>query len=511
MVNSKTKNVFKYSAIITVMLVLSKITGFARELLIAVKFGATRESDIYKIATTMPNVLFSAVSAAIVTTFIPVFSNIKNDKKRSDEFFTNIVNIVSLLCIVLSIVGILISPVLIKLFAVGFKGNDFAQAVTMTRIVMPTILFLGISGIYTGYLQSYGVFIQPALTGITANIVIIIGIVVFYKFGIISAIVSVLIGSIMQMLVQQPFIKNYQYKKFIINFKDEHVKLMFKMAVPILITTAASQINTMVDRRFASSFAAGSISVIDYANKISTIINQVFISSVTTVLYPMLTDKFSNRSREEFNSFFVKSVNIVSVVVIPLAFLMMILSMPLVKLLLLHGKFDAKSAVITADCLRILALSSIGYSLIDILGKVFFSTKDTITPMINGFIIITLNIVFIFVFAPKFGVRGLAIAVVFSTMISSIIMLAELRHKLENVKLLPMVSVILKVIISGIAMAGITYFTYYKALNFIGDNTIGLSFKIIISAGCGLAIYYILMVSFKVNEIKFLVNMKRKK
>ncbi|KOF55962.1 hypothetical protein AGR56_02865 [Clostridium sp. DMHC 10] len=131
--------------------------------------------------------------------------------------------------------------------------------------------------------------------------------------------------------------------------------------------------------------------------------------------------------------------------------------------------------------------------------------------MINGFIIITLNIVFIFVFAPKFGVRGLAIAVVFSTMISSIIMLAELRHKLENVKLLPMVSVILKVIISGIAMAGITYFTYYKALNFIGDNTIGLSFKIIISAGCGLAIYYILMVSFKVNEIKFLVNMKRKK
>ncbi|KOF55964.1 hypothetical protein AGR56_02875 [Clostridium sp. DMHC 10] len=86
MVNSKTKNVFKYSAIITVMLVLSKITGFARELLIAVKFGATRESDIYKIATTMPNVLFSAVSAAIVTTFIPVFSNIKNDKKGLMSF-----------------------------------------------------------------------------------------------------------------------------------------------------------------------------------------------------------------------------------------------------------------------------------------------------------------------------------------------------------------------------------------------------------------------------------------
>lgn len=511
MINSKAKNIFKYSAIITVMLVLSKITGFARELLIAVKFGATRESDIYKIATTMPNVLFSAVSAAIITTFIPVFSSIKDDKKKASEFFSNIVNIVSLLCIVLSIIGVIISPLLIKLFAVGFKGNDFIQAVKMTRIVMPTILFLGISGLYTGYLQSYGVFIQPALTGIAANIVIILGIIVFYKFGIIAAIISVLVGSIMQVLVQQPFIKNYQYKKFIINFKDENVKLMLKMAVPILITTAASQINLMVDRRFSSSFAAGSISVIDYANKISTIINQVFISSVTTVLYPMLTDKFSNSTKEDFNSFFVKSVNIVSIVVIPLAFLMLILSMPLVKLLLLHGKFDAKSAVITASCLRILALSSIGYSLIDILGKVFFSMKDTLTPMINGFIIITLNIVFIFIFAPRFGVKGLATAVVFSTIISSIIMFIELKRKLKNVKLLSMVVVILKVIISGIAMAGITYFTYYRVLRFINDSTIGLSIKIVISSLFGLALYYVLMNLLKVDELKFLVNMKKKK
>lgn len=507
--NVKTKNVLKYSTIITVILIISKVTGLGRELLIAARFGATRESDIYNIASTMPNVLFSAVNAAIVTTFIPVFSGIKNDKEKVDSFFSNILNIVSLLCIVLSVIGIIGAPLLVKLFAV-FKGSEFTQTVNMTRIVVPSIFFLGVSGLYTGYLQSYGVFIQPALTGIVANIVIIVGIVFFYKYGLTVIIIFTLAGAVTQMLVQQPFIKNFKYK-FFINLKDEHVRTMMKMAIPILITTTASQINLMVDRRFASSFVAGSISVINYANKVSTLINQVFIASLTTVLYPALTEKFSSKNKEEFNGFFVRSINIVLLVVVPLSLEMLVLSTPLVKLLLQHGKFDARSTAITSSCLQILAISAIGYSLIDILGKVFFSMKDTFTPMINGFILIGTNIIGIFIFAPRLGVRGLSLAQVMSTFIAALVMIVELKLRLKTVNIKRLISISLKVVGSAAIGSFAVYVIYYKVMYMIPESFIGLILKITVSGILGLVIYAAFMLLLKVDEFKFVLNVKKKK
>lgn len=508
--STKVKSIAKYSALITVILVFSKIMGFTRELLIAVKFGATRDSDIIKIATTMPNVLFSCVAAALVTTFIPVFANVKNDKKKANAFFNNILTIVLLICIALAIIGVVIAPLLIKLFAVGFKGKDYSVAVSMTKIVMPSIVFLGISGLYTGYLQSYGIFLQPALTGVAADIVVITGILVFYKYGIIAAIIASLVSSVAQVVIQRPFLKEYKYK-FTVDLHDENIRQMFKMALPILITTAVSQINLMVDRRFASMFVAGSISVIDYASRLSTIINQVFIVSITTVLYPMITEKFANRDEEAFKNIFVKSINMVVMVAIPIIFGMVVLSTPLIKLLLQHGKFDSSATVPTSLCLKYLAVGALGYSLIDILGKIFFATKDTFTPMINGFIIIGLNILFIFIFAPKMGVSGLAFASTLASLIVPVIMFIELRHKFKrlNINFLNIITVMIKTVVSGLIMAvGVFYLYKYMSTLLVADSIVNLVVKIGLCTVLGIIVYVLLLLMLKVDEVKALRKFK---
>lgn len=508
--NVKAKDIAKYSMLITLILIISKVFGSVREFVIAAVFGATAESDVFKVATTIPNSIFTCVSAALVTTFIPVFSIIKNDKKEANDFFNNICNIVVVICVALSIIGVVGSPFLVKLFAGGFSAKYLNMASNMTRIVMPSIIFLGLTGLYTGYLQCYGIYLQPAMTSIISNIIIIFGIVVFSRYGIKAAVISFFISAVAQAVVQRPFMKDYKFK-FYINFKDPNIIRMLKLGVPILVSATVSQISVIVDRTFASYLSPGSISVVDYSSKISTIINQVFIMSITTVLYPMLTEKFNKEDKTEFKELFIKTINIVLIVTIPLMLCMVALSTPLVKLLLEHGKFDAKATVETSLCLKYLAASTLGFALMDTLSKIFFAARETVVPMINGFISVVLNVVLIIVFVPIFKVNGLALATTVSSLIMAFLLLFEIKKRLKGLELRKTIVVFLKSIIVGSGMA-LSAYALYNALSLMLNNTtLNLTIKISISGIVSIFVFIILGKILKVKEVEEVVNMKLKR
>lgn len=503
---SDVKKIAKYSMIVTMILVLTKLIGFVREFLIAVQFGATRESDIFKIASTMPSVLFAAVAAALVTSFIPVFAGVKGDKEKANRLFNNILNIVGLLCAFLAVIGMFFAPQLVNLFASGFEGSDFDRTVYMTRILMPSIIFLGISGLYRGYLQSYGVFIQPALTDIAANLVIIAGILIFYKFGIISAIIATFVGAMTQAVVQRPFMKEYKYE-LLIDLKDAHTRRMLKLSLPTLISASVSQINLMVTRDFASRLAAGSISVVDYATRISAIINQVFIISITTVLYPGLTEKYALGKYEEFKEMVVNSINVILIVVIPMIFGMIALSTPLVKVLLEHGAFDERATVATASALIFIAFSTLGYSMIDILSKVFYAVGDTLTPMINGFVNVILNVGLIVILAPRLDVEGLALSTTLSTNIMGLVMMIQLKRKLKDVKFGRVAVTFVKTLASGAVMGVIVAFVYKLLSSILGFGNVGIIINMTAVTIIGGTVYAALLFVFKVKESKQVLDM----
>ncbi|HBM81147.1 MAG: murein biosynthesis integral membrane protein MurJ [Clostridiales bacterium] len=504
-----TKNIAKYGALISIILTLSKIAGFGREFVIATFFGAGVESDVFKIATTAPNMIFSCVNAALVTMFIPVFSNVKNDREKANMLYNNIFNIILVACSFLAVLGVAGSPVIIRILASGFKGEEFRMAVSMTRIVMPSIIFLGISGILTGYLQSYGIFLQPALTGISADLIIIAGIVFFARYGIISGIIATLIGSAAQFLIQRPFMRDYKYK-FYINFKDENVKKMLMLSIPILISTAANQINITVDRTFASHLAAGSISVVDNASKISSIINQVFIFSITTVLYPMLTERYNKEDKKDFIELFNKSINLIIIIAVPLILGMYVLGGPLIRILLQHGKFTKNAAELTSMCLKYLVFGALGYSLIDIMNKVFFSAKDSITPMKNGILLVCLNILFLTILVPRLGIKGLVISTISSVTISSLIMLVRFKKKLKNISYMNLLIVLSKSAFAGIIMALLVSFTYnYSGLIIKSGSLVITAFRFLASTAVGVVVYILMLRLLKVDEVKMILLFKK--
>lgn len=499
------KNVAKYSVIITGLLILSKLSGFVNDFILAALFGATREADIFRTSVQIPNSLYSAMAAALVTSFIPVFADVKKDKVKANEFFNNILNILLVICTLLAVLGIIFAPFLTRLFAKGFEAEVFNRTVQMTRIVMPSIIFLGISGLYAGYLQSYGTFIQPAITGITTNTIIIVGLLLFYKYGIIAAVVSFFLGSIAQVLVQRPFMKKYKYKPFI-NLKDEHVRKMLILAVPTIISTAVSQISPMVTNSFASS-VEGNIAVLSYANKFSTIINQVFIISITTILYPTLTEKYAFGEMNEFRSTVKRSINIVVIVAVPLVFGLASLSLPLVKVLLERGMFTSQDANLTALCLRYLVFGALGYSLMDILSKVYYSTKDTLTTMIIGFITVGTTVVYINIFGPLMGVSGLALSQALAVGTAVVILFIRLIIKIKGIDYKKIVTTLLKALFAGAVMAVVVILAYGLLENILGQSKVAMLTDIIISTVIGAAAYIGLMSLLKIDEFKTVISM----
>ncbi|OPJ65042.1 murein biosynthesis integral membrane protein MurJ [Clostridium oryzae] len=499
------------SILISIILILSKAAGFLRELVIAVIYGATRESDIFKISTTIPTVIFSCIASTIVTTFIPVFATIKQDKKIANEFFSNILNIVSIAAILLSVISIIISPLLVTLFASGFTGKDFTVTVRLTRIALPSIIFLAIASLYTAYLQSYEIFLQPSLTDMAASLVIILGILAFRNEGVTAAVISVLAGAMIQIVVQRPFIKNFKYKP-IVNFKDKYILQIITLGVPVFMSNIVGQFSVILNRTMVSRLEAGSISVIDYAAKISTIINQVFVVSVVTVLYPMLTEKFLKTDKTEFSNTVIKLIDMVFIISLPLISMLIVFGGPAVQILLMHGRFDSSAAAKTINCVKILAVGTVGYGILDTVSKVFFSARKTKIPMYNSFITAVVNISLILYLVPIFGVYGAALATAATGIIMATVILLELKYDMNFIRFSQCAFVFVKCALASVMIgvaANYVYFTVIKSLKYSENNYV-IAFVILICVGLSAVIYIVTLRLMNVKEIDIINDVLQK-
>lgn len=281
--------------IIIIFTLISKILGFLREVLIAAKFGSGIETDTFFIAIAATSLLTGFLTNAIGTTFIPVLSEIeaKEGKKGKIEHMNNVGNVIFVISIFLVLIGVIFTPFIIKIIAKGFEGDQFALAVKLTRIGFPMILFSGITGVFTAYLHSENRFTSPAASGVPLNISYIIFLLFLSPiFGIKGLMVSVVIGVAFQFLIQLPEAKIAGYKyELRFDLKDQYIKKVLLLSVPVLIGVAIDDLNGIVDKSLASNLVSGSISALNYASKLNGLILSVFISAIVKVIFPMLSKK----------------------------------------------------------------------------------------------------------------------------------------------------------------------------------------------------------------------------
>nr|WP_317333823.1 murein biosynthesis integral membrane protein MurJ [uncultured Romboutsia sp.] len=362
------------------------------------------------------------------------------------------------------------------------------------------------------YLHIKNNFTVLGIISVPKNIIIITSIILSIKYNPYIMIWGTLLGISTEFLIKLPFaIKHgYKYQPYT-NIKDKYIKKMFWLIGPVLIGVAVNQINTMVDRTLASTLVVGSISALNYSNKLNGFVMALFITSVSAIIYPMLYKLSSEDNKEKFISSIVQSINSVILLVIPISIGAIVLATPILKLLFQRGKFDVRATIMTATALIMYSIGVVAFGLRDILGKVFYALQNTKTPIINGAITMVMNIVLNIILVKYLQLAGVALATSISAIVCMFLLFRSLKKKIGYFGQDKIIKTTIKSIVSAVIIGVVTYFVYNMVSNLLDVGFMKEAISLVVSIGIGAITYRILVVLLKVDEINVITDVIKKK
>ena len=492
----------KTTALVLMLIILtSKITGFFRDIVLAQTFGAGEITDAYLTALNIPVVLFDGISAALGTTFIPIYFKIKSSKGQEEvnKFTSNILNIVIIISLIFVLLGVIFAPYIVKIFAVGFKGDVFDLTVNYSKILIFSMVFIAINGLVSSYLVASGnVYISGAIT-IPFNIFVIIAIIFASVTESYVMVYGTLIAYIAQLLFQLPLLIKKGYKhRLTVNLRDENIRQILFLVIPVFIGSYINQINAVVNRTLASTLDSGSITALNYANKLNMFAVGVIAVAISTIMYPILSKLASEGNKKLFKINISKSI--------PIMVVMTTFSTEIVKVLFEEGSFNSHDTYLTSTALFFYSIGILSYGLKELLAKSFYSLQDTKTPVRNATISVVINIVFSIILVNIMGIGGLALASSISATVTTMLLLISLRKKIGKIGF----SYILKTFIKGAIASIVMYIIMRIAYNYIFiygsrfalESRKFIAFNCFISVILGMSTYLIVVLALKVKEVK---------
>lgn len=507
---SKSSKIAKSALIIMMFTIGSKFLGFFRETLIAKSFGSGMQTDTFLVAITATSLISGLIGEAINITFIPILSEIelKEGKRGKIEHTNNIINIIFVLSIVLVILEWVSAPLVIRLLARGFEGEQFNLAVKLTRIGLPTVLFGAIIGTLSGYLQSENRFIPTAALGIPNNLIYIFFLIFLsHKFGIKGLMVATVFATISQLLILIPQSRSIGYRyKFKFDIKDKYIKKVVLLSLPVFIGVAISDLNAIIDRTLASNLVPGSISALNYANRLQEVIQSIFISAIITVIFPLLSKESSSNNVAGVKRIVGYGINIILIITVPATVGLVILSAPIVEIAFKRGAFDNTAAFMTSQALIFYSIGLVATSVKLLITRVYYSLQDTKTPVINGAITVVFNIVLNIILVRYMAHLGLALATSISSIIGMFLLLYGLKRKIGPLGITHSINVFIKTSLASMIMGVVTYLTYQGIYKLLGVSKLYNLISLIASVGIGAVLYVILCYLFKVDEIRDIIT-----
>lgn len=497
-----------------IVTILSKVIGFLRETILVSVHGASATADAYITALNIPTVLFAIIGTALATTFIPLYFQVEKEKGKDGalKFANNIFNIVIILSIILSILGFIFAEPLTKVFAIDFTGEKLKIATNFTKVMIWGMIFIGLNNIMTAWLQIKGNFTIPGMVALPSNICIIYGIILSANGNLKILGILSLLGMVSQFLFQLPFAYKSEYRyKFYIDFKDPYLKRMLILILPVCIGVGVNQLNAVVDRTLASTLGDGIITILNSANKLNFFVLGIFISTISAVIYPMLSRLSSSHDKDNFSKAIQRSISSVVIIMLPISAGAILLSNPIVKIVFERGKFTPEDTIMTATILSCYAIGMIAFGLREILNQVFYSINDTKTPMINGAFAMIINIILNLLLIKILGYKGLALATSISAIIGTALLFYRLKKKIQYYGQDKIINTFVKSFVAVIIMSVCTRTSYNLLVTICPTNMIGDIISTMLSILIGALVYGVTIVVMRIEEVNMIIDMIKSK
>jgi len=498
------------TVLLMIVTIVSKILGLFRDSVLASAYGTGKYAAVYSTANSISTILFAVIGTALATSLIPLYNKLASEDstERAMGFLNSVVNLVVIVCLSIAGLGIIFAGPLVKVFAPGYQGDVYTLCVQYTRILLPSIVFVGLANIFTSYLQIKKRYVIPGFIGMPYSIIIIVSIYLSLKTSPMVLVIGTLIAISAKALFQLPFVykEGYRYRTKI-NLKDPVMKDMMILILPVVIGVGANQINSIVDKSLASLLGTEVVASFSYAIKLYEFVQALFITSILAVIYPRLSSMIVSDRMDSFLNSLKKTMNVIIVALVPIIVGCIVLSRQIVEVLFQRNAFTSKDTTMTASILWIYVIGILAFALRDVLTRGFYSMEDSKTPMINSIISIVFNISLNLILVKPLGYKGLAIATAVSAYIGLLLFNRSMRKKIEGYSSRDNYIVFVKSLFAALIMGlGVKLVYGIVASSLVG----GLLFKLIALAsavGVGVIVYALIMHFLRVEEYEMIFDM----
>lgn len=489
--------------------IISRILGLLRDRLLASSFGAGDVLDTYYAAFKIPDFIFNIlVLGALSSSFVPIFLEYWHKDKNKKEAWrvaNSVFNIIMVGIILAAVLFFIFAPYLMFVIAPGFDIDKKEVTAMLTRIMLISVLFFGMSNVVSGMLNSLKKFLAFSLAPIMYNLGIIFGIVVLVPYmDVYGLAVGVIIGAFLHFLIQLPaaFQAGWRYR-WVFDYTHQGVRRIGRLMIPRMFGLGINQINQIIIIIIGSTLATGSVAVFSLANNLQFFPISVFGVSLAITSFPVFSQAFCEKDTAKFRNCFSTTVRRILFFIIPVSILILLLRAEIVRLVLGAGSFDWEDTVLTADTFGFFSLSLFAQSLIPVLARAFFARQDTKTPVVTSFISMILNIVLAYLLSFKFGVMGLALAFSLASIINMILLMVILRVRIGELDDYRIIHSTLKIIAASLFMGIVTQVMKYFIGSVVDMQTfIGVLIKAggsIIFAGL---VYLLIALKFNFSEVE---------
>ncbi len=405
--------ILKPAVQVTLLSLANLGVGFFVQVMLAARFGAGAEMDTFLAASTVPTTLSAILLSTLNVTFIPVFTQCRTTQgtaeawKLASGFATALV----LGLLLLTGAGMMLAPQTIRLTTPGFTpGTEvFVAAVQMSRVIFPTLLFVGISSLFSNIAYAEKVYLLPATAPVLNSLMIILGTwLLAPRLGIHSVAWGTVAGGMAQCLLLLPVAIGPERFRFRLDWHHPGLQKTVRLMLPLLLGGFIFRANTLADRFVASTFAAGSIAQLGYGLKMLNILWAITSSGIVLSIFPYQSE-YGNQNKAELGRVTAMGIRLSLIVSLAVGSCFLLLRHQVIQLFFERGAFTAVDTTAVSNIMFCYAAAFFAPAIFGSATYALYALQQTGLTTLIGITGATLNFLLLIPFSA-WGVNGVALA-----------------------------------------------------------------------------------------------------
>lgn len=491
---------------------LSRLLGYARDMVIAAVAGANVSVDAYRVAFMLPEILNHVLASGFLSvTFIPIFSKYlaNHDEDGAWRIFSIILTTFGSFLAILIALGMVSADQIVPLLAMGKQNPEFlSMAVRMTRIVMPAQIFFFAGGLLMAVQFAKEQFWIPALAPLIYNVGIICGgLFLGPRLGVEGfswgALIGAFIGNFMVQIIGALKVGLRFKPQFNVMHKDLHRYILLTLPLMLGLTMVFSM--EIFSKFFGSYLPDGGIAWLDFAKTIMMMLVGFFGQAIGVAAFPYLARLAAENRLDEMNQIFNALLRYLGTLVIPTAILMFVLRNEIVRVLFERGDFGPRDTQMTAIALSGLLVGAFAIAAMTVVNRGFYAMQNTLLPAIYGTIAVGISLPVYWLGLKMYGLIGVALAISVSAIIQVSVLFAVWNRRSHNVEKGLVYLTYIKTAMAGLPLGAVLWLTHRYLAQIIDPSTFHGSVLVI----CGVAIPFSVMMAlggwiFKVEGIRYI-------